>query len=180
MYILVICYIFLIFYLLINQNKFEEKLNNMLHMAEKFENISDVDTQSINNLLSIVNDNDIYMYGLETNELTINGKLTVNNGSEFRGREHYFMDEENVGYLKIGEVENNPGIFSPNEKQFVIGSGTNNVNIYNNLKVDKYFLRQIPKESPKAYDVPVVKQIQQIQIQPVYSYDNPKAKASPR
>ena len=104
MYILVKCYIFLIFYLLINQNKFEEKLNNMLYVAEKFENISDVDTQSINNLLSIVNDNDIYVYGLGTNELTINGKLTVNNRSEFRGREHNFMDEENVGYLKIGEV----------------------------------------------------------------------------
>lgn len=181
LYILIMCYIFYIFYLSIKQNRFEKKLNDVLYVTENFDNFTNgIDIQSINNLISITNDNNVYIFGLNVNELTINGKLTVNNGSEFKTGWHYFRDQENAGSLKIGGVENNPGIFSSSEKQFVVGSGTNNINIYNNLIVDKYFLRQRPKENPKPYDSPVIKQVPIQTIQPVYSYDNPKAKASPR
>lgn len=161
--ILTICYIFFIFYLLVEQRKKINKIDYFKNNIEKFNFDDNIDTQTINNLLSIMNSNFLYISGLNVDNLVINGKLIVNNGSDFNGGLHFFSDESNVGTVAIGNVLGNPGISSTGDKQLAIGSGTGNVYVHNNLKVDTYYLRQKPKTDPK-YDVELIRAQEQAKL----------------
>jgi len=44
-------------------------------------------------------------------DLTVGGRLTVNNGSNFNGGRHWFKDEENAGRLRVGAAYGIPGIW---------------------------------------------------------------------
>ena len=82
---------------------------------------------SLLNFLSMHNDITPFpIRELIVGKLSINGKLIVRNGSEFKsnGDGHYFQDEENAGLLKIGNIDNNLGISSVGGKQLIVSSGS--------------------------------------------------------
>lgn len=133
--LLIICYIIFIFYLLIKQINKKKKLDCFLNNLEHFADLNkNVDMISIINFISMHNDFSP-IRDLNVENLIITGKLTVNNGSEFKnnGDGHYFQDEENAGFLKIGNVNNNTGISSTSGKQLIVASGSKNIKIFNVL-----------------------------------------------
>ncbi len=59
---------------------------------------------------------------LEAGSLSATGKLTVKNGSEFSGGQHYFQDSENAGRLRVGAAWGFPGIYAEDGGDLVVGA----------------------------------------------------------
>ena len=68
------------------------------------------------------------------NNMEINGKLTVRNGSEFSGGNHIFKDAEskNGEWIRIGNPWGTPGLHT-NAAELNIGNGNRNIYIKDNI-----------------------------------------------
>lgn len=140
-YILIICYLLLFLYM-VEQYKLNKKIESF-NINFNNENIR----PRIDFLLSVAKGDNINCKLLNiTNNLNVNGHLTVKKGSSFNGDRHFFKDEKNVGKLRVGAAWNIPGIYSEDNKDLSIYASSNqftNVHINNNLYVTSNFIPSV-------------------------------------
>lgn len=117
------------------------KNNNMMFMLDKFDVVlNDNDKNTINNISSLITGKNIQLSNMNIKgDVVINGKLIVNNGSNFNGGRHYFQNAEKAGKLRVGAAWNIPGIYAEDNKDIILSSATGNIKTGNLYVVGKMF-----------------------------------------
>jgi len=124
--LIVIILIFLVFTRILKNDDIDhfdmsnEAVQNVISVYNK-DNMNVTNLNLSNSLKVTVDGKDVFSVDKDGN-VNISGKLTVNNGSEFKGGRHYFSDMENAGRLRIGAAWGIPGLYSEDGKQLVLGS----------------------------------------------------------
>jgi hypothetical protein len=134
---------------------------------------SDLSSEAIRNLLSMyvnkklivdnvvvtdklyvgAEDNPSAVIDASTGNATVNGKLTVKNGSDFSGGRHYFRDVETPNApLRVGGAWNIPGIYSE-KGDVVVGAQSGWMNLASELRGSRGDTYRAARDSYNAYGV---------------------------
>lgn len=138
-------YIFIIYILtilyIIKHKYCSKKINNLSYILDKFDIVlNDNDKNVINNITSLLMGKNIQLSNINIKgDVNINGKLTVNNGSNFSGGRHYFQNMEKAGKLRVGAAWNIPGIYAEDNKDIILSSTSGNIKTGNLYIVGKLF-----------------------------------------
>lgn len=127
--IIIVFFLFIIIKINILQSDIY-KIKKASKLYEKF-TLDELDNNALQNFLSLAKGGSVTLSSLNiTNALNVNGNtninghLSVKNGSDFSGGNHIFRDAEskNNQYIRIGNPWGIPGLYVPDNADFVIGN----------------------------------------------------------